>query len=505
VPGYAAKFAREGARRSLVAQPKEFRARARGAYVGEPLTIPSGDRRTHNSLVRVPTRVTATVPEGDLDLDTRLDRLQHAACRYFLHEVDPDTGLVRDTSDERAPATIAGSGFALTTYAVAAARGYLSRDDAALRARRALGFLWDAPQGEGRGATGTHGFFYHFLDMRSGRRVGKCEVSTIDSTILFAGALTAAAYFDRDTSVEQDIRSTANALYRRADWEWSLDGGCKVSLGWRPGRGFLRYHWGGYSEALMLYVLALGSPSYPVPESCYHEWTSGYRWIRLYGHELLYAGPLFIHQLSHGWIDFRGIRDAYMRGRDSDYFENSRRATYVHREYARRNPRNFAGYRADCWGISAGDGPGPAVREVDGVRRRFWHYRARGVPNGPDDGTLSPWAMMASLPFAPEIVGPSIEALQMRHPELEREYGFACSFNPTFPASSAGSGAWVSPVHYAIDQGPAVLMLENFRSGLVWRLTRGCSYVRTGLRRAGFSGGWLDEPTAEVVPGARTS
>ena len=424
--------------------------------------------------------------------DGWLDTLERSASAYFRNESDAETGLVRDTNGPDAPATIAGSGFALCSHVVAAERGYVARDDAAERARRALRFLCDAPQGETADAIGSHGFFYHFLDMRSGRRVGRCEVSTIDSTILFAGALTAAAYFDRETSTEREIRSTADALYRRADWAWALHGGPIVSLGWRPRQGFLRYRWGGYTEALLLYILGLGSPSHPLPPTSYFEWMNGYRWITLYGYEMLYAGPLFIHQLSHGWIDFRGIQDAYMRSRGIDYFENSRRATYAQREYAARNPRGFLGYDGDCWGITASDGPGPATRMVDGVRRRFWHYRARGVPNGPDDGTLSPWAAVASLPFAPEIVIPSVRAVQQRYPELERDYGFAGSFNPTFPSATGGPAGWVSPVHYAINQGPVVLMIENFRSELIWRLMRHCPYVATGLRRAGFEGGWLD-------------
>jgi hypothetical protein len=428
-----------------------------------------------------------------VDLDGWLDELEQSAARYFRHEVDPRTGLVRDTSQANTPATIAGSGFALTSCAIAAERGYLSRDDAAERVRRSLRFLLEAPQGDGANAIGTHGFFYHFLDTTSGRRVWNCEVSTIDSAILFAGALAAAAYFDRETTAERDIRISAEALYRRADWNWALNGGPTVSLGWRPRRGFLPYRWAGYSEALLLYVLGLGSPTHPLPESSYVEWTRGYRWKRLYGYELLHAGPLFIHQLSHSWIDFRGIRDAYMRDHDSDYFENSRRATYVQREYAIRNPKRFIGYDANGWGITASDGPGPATREVGGVRRRFWHYRARGVPNGPDDGTLSPWAMLASLPFAPEIVVPSIEAVRTGRPELERGYGFACSFNSTFTECGHDSSGWVSPVHYAINQGPVVLMIENFRSGLVWRLMRRCSAIIDGLRRAGFVGGWLDD------------
>jgi hypothetical protein len=417
-------------------------------------------------------------------VDDWLDGLEASASSYFLHEVDAETGLVRDKSDPRAPASIAGSGFALTCYAIAAERGYTSREAAAERTRTALRFLYDAPQGEGDDAIGAHGFFYHFLDMRTGRRVWDSELSTIDSSIFFAGALAAAQYFDRDNAIEAEIRATADALYRRADWMWALDDGPLVSLGWHPDKGFLRYRWSGYSEALLLYLLGLGSPSHPLPSSTYRCWCDGYKWKSLYGHDFVYAGPLFIHQLSHCWVDFRGIRDAYMRERDIDYFENSRRATYVQRAYAAKNPRGFTEYDADCWGVSASDGPGPAMRKVKGRLRRFWNYHARGVPYGPDDGTLSPWALLASLPFAPEIVLPSVRAIAARHPDLARTYGFAASFNPTFHS-------WISPYHFAINQGPVVAMIENYRSDLVWRLMRNCSYILSGLHRAGFRDGWL--------------
>ena len=223
-----------------------------------------------------------------------------------------------------------------------------------------------------------------------------------------AGALTAGEYFNRDTPAERSIRDLTDRLVHRADWLWSIDGGSTVSHGWRPESGFLRSRWQGYSEALILYVLGLGSPTRPLPAESFRAWTTSYRWRALYGHELLYAGPLFIHQLSHCWIDFRGIRDAYMRDRGIDYFENSRRATYVQRAYATRNPKKWTGYSATNWGITASDGPGPASRAFHGSRRRFYGYHARGVPFGPDDGTLSPCAVVASLPFAPEIVLPCI-------------------------------------------------------------------------------------------------
>jgi hypothetical protein len=340
--------------------------------------------------------------------------------------------------------------------------------------------------------------------MESGHRSWQSELSTIDTTFLLAGALTAGLYFDGADEVEGEIRELADALYRRADWQWALADGRAVSHGWNPETGFLELRWTGYNEALLLYVLALGSPTYPIPSSSYRAWTETYRWKKLYDLEFLFAAPLFAHQLSHVWIDFRGIPDDYMRGKGIDYFENTRRATLVQQRYAIRNPRGFEGYGEFIWGISASDGPGPAVRKVGGKTRRFWDYRARGVPWGPDDGTLTPWAVVASLPFEPELVVRTLEEIDREYPEMNSELGYKCSFNPTFrdrSSSSKGSG-WIAVGHYGIDQGPVVLMIENYRSGMIWNLMRRCPYVVRGLGRAGFRGGWLTEAEA-VTPPAR--
>ena len=189
-----------------------------------------------------------------------------------------------------------------------------------------------------------------------------------------------------------------------------------------------------------------------------------------------------------------------MRARGIDYFENSRRATLVQREYAIRNPRGFAGYGADTWGITASDGPGPAERTLNHVTRRFWSYRARGVPYGPDDGTLSPWAVVASLPFAPELVIPALVHLERAHPDVTAPLGYKCSYNPAFNQQVDRAPGWVSSEHYAIDQGPVVLMIENHRSELVWRLMKSCPYIVDGLRAAGFTGGWLAAETSSRDP-----
>jgi hypothetical protein len=189
------------------------------------------------------------------------------------------------------------------------------------------------------------------------------------------------------------------------------------------------------------------------------------------------------------WIDFREIQDEYMRRKGIDYFENSRRATYVQQQYAIHNPEGFKGYGEFIWGLTASDGPGPAFEESDDKMRQFYDYINRGIPDGPDDGTLAPWAVIASLPFAPEIVLPSIRYFDDTFPEMISKYGFKCSFNPTFSGTS-GKG-WISKGYYGLDQGPIVLMIENYRSEFIWRLMRSCPYIVSGLRRAGFSGGWL--------------
>ena len=422
--------------------------------------------------------------------DEDLAHLERDTFKYFADEVNPENGLVRDSTRRGSSSSIAAVGFALTAYPIAVERKYLARTEAVKRTLTTLRFFHDAPQGKQRDATGYKGFYYHFLDMETGRRANKCEISTIDTTYLLAGALAAACYFNSDTKAERELRELADALYKRADWHWAQNGALTVSHGWRPERGFIRYRWTGYSEALILYILGLASPTFPLPAESYKAWTRTYKWKKLYGHEFVYAGPMFIHHLSHMWIDFRGIQDDYMRGKAMDYFENSRRAIYAQQAYAMRNPKKFAGYGRFSWGITASDGPGPAERRVNGRRVRFFDYKARSIPYGPDDGTLAPWAVAASLPFAPEIVLPSLFLLNEDYPEITSEYGFKCSYNPTF--TSEGRNGWISKGYYGLDQGPIIMMIENYRTEFIWRLMRRCPFIVTGLRRAGFSGGWLN-------------
>src|SRR4026209_1461871 len=423
--------------------------------------------------------------------DRDLGLLQLSTVLYYLRETNPDNGLVRDKTDQTAPVSIAAVGMALAPVPIVVGRGVMYREFAAKGALKRLRFLLACPQGPEPDAPGYRGFFYHFIDIETGRRVWQCEVSTIDSAFLFAGALTAATYFDRDTPDEIEIRALADELYRRADWNWARNDGPSLTHGWRPETGFIPHRYHGYDEGLLLYILGLGSPTHPLPTESYHAYCSTYQWKKIYDRELLYSGPLFTHQLSHMWIDFRGIRDDFMRVHDSDYFQNSRQATFVQQEYAIQNPMNFVGYGEYCWGFTACDGPGWAKRSVNGVEREFFDYIARGAPFGPDDGTVAPWVVIASLPFAPVIVIPTIRHFADMDLGMTRKYGFKPSFNQSFAKPESPTGWWVTPYHFGIDQGPVVLMIENYRTGLMWDLMRRCPAIVTGLRRGGFRGGWL--------------
>ncbi len=425
-----------------------------------------------------------------LDDEAFLDQLQRAAFDYFVQAVNESNGLVADTSRENSPVSIAVVGFALSSYTVGVERGWMSREDAVARTLAALRFFRDSEQSESPTATGYKGFYYHFLDFHSGLRVWQSELSMIDTALLIAGMLTAAMYFTADTPDETELRALADSLYRRVDWCWSQDDSATIRQGWKPECGFLHYGWEGYSEAIVLYVLGMGSPTHPIKGDCYTAWTATYQWENLYGYDYLYAGPLFVHQFSHAWIDLRGIRDCFMRQKNSDYFQTSRHAVFIQRKYTQINPREFVGYDQNCWGLSAGDGPSDEMADVENENRRLFGYAARGVPYGPDDGTLSAPAVLASLPFAPGEVLTAMRNILLRFPQTLVDGRLASGFNPSV---GIGDAPWVSTGHYGLDQGVVVMMLENHRSDQIWRLMQGCSYIRDGLRCAGFDGGWLQQ------------
>jgi hypothetical protein len=432
-----------------------------------------------------------------------LDTLSERSFRYFWELSDTLTGLTPDRAPTPSFVSVGAVGFALTAYPIGAERGWITRAQAAERARRTLRFFWEAPQDSSARATGYHGFFYHFLEPKTGRRFEKVELSTMDTALLMAGALFCESYFDRDDPREAEVRALAEKLYGRVDWRWMQPRPPVIALAWSPERGFERYDWRGYNEALILHVLALGSPTHPVDPAVWKAWLQGYRWDSFQGQAYVGFAPMFGHQYSHVWIDFRGLQDAYMRDKGIDYFENSRRATLAQRAYAVANPGGFRGYGVDLWGLSACDGPLDATLEVGGRSRTFRTYAARGASFTEivDDGTIAPTALGGSIPFAPRFTVEALMAIRRTYgPSAFSTYGFVDALNPTLDRAMktqhghvvAGVG-WFDTDYLGIDEGPIVAMIENHRSELVWRVMRTNPHLVRGLRRAGFAGGWLDE------------
>ena len=439
-----------------------------------------------------------------------LDTVSRRTFDFFWETTNARNGLTPDRWPTHSFSSIAAVGFALTAYPIGVERGWVSRDAARERVLTTLRFFWTAPQGDAAsGMTGNHGFFYHFLDIDSGLRFGRVELSTIDTALLLAGILACRDYFDRGDAGESELRALADSIYARVDWQWARDNNVVVTMGWRPQpapdeneRGFIKSTWVGYDEAMILYVLALGSPTHAVDPAAWTEWTRTYRWDQFQGQDYVQFAPLFGYQYSHLWIDFRGIQDDYMRQRGIDYFENSRRATLAHRAYAMANPSAWRGYDANTWGLTASDGPLDSTFSVDGRARTFHTYWARGVAKTEmnDDGTLAPTAAGGSVPFAPEIAIPALVNMRRAYGEpLFGRYGFVDAFNPTLRYGSIpvrqgrildGVG-WFDTDYLGIDQGPILEMIENWRSGFVWNLMKKDPAIVRGLCRAGFSGGWL--------------
>lgn len=429
--------------------------------------------------------------------DPFLDTVQQRTIRWFLDVTPKENGLTPDRwPTDWSPASIAAIGFSLTTYPVAVERRMITRKEAVERTLNTLRYFWSLPQNSDKTKTaGYRGLFYHFLKMKDGLREWNCELSTIDTGLLMSGVLFAQAYFDKNTPAEREIRVLADSLYRRVDWKWMMDGRKGITMGWKPEEGYHGWIWHGYNEAMILYILALGSPTHPVPETVWDAWTETYKWETYYGQEHLNFMPLFGHQYSHVWLDFRGIKDAYMRNKGIDYFENSRRATYVHREYAKQNPNKWTDYSDSIWGMTACDGPKDTIFEVNGIKRDFRSYSARGTGADEhlDDGTLAPTAVGGSVPFAPEITIHALKAMKNKYGEkLWTKYGFFDAFNPTYITPKTPNG-WFDHDYLGIDQGPIALMIENHRNGFIWEVMKKNPYIVKGLQRAGFTGGWLDK------------
>ncbi len=390
----------------------------------------------------------------------------------------------------------------MTAYPIGVEHGWITRAQAADRTLATLRFFWTAPQDSaGPNTTGYRGFFYHFLDMQTGRRFQQVELSTIDTSLLLGGILFAQSYYDGSDTTEKQIRALADSIYFRVDWQWAEARPPAVSMGWHPESGFITADWIGYNEGMILNILALGSPTHPADSAAWSKWVSGYQWAAYHGQSFVQFAPLFGHEYSHVWIDFRGIRDSYMAGKGIDYFENSRRAALSQRAYATANPQGYAGYSASIWGLTACDGPANKTLTIGGRSRQFHTYMARGASSleEPDDGTIAPTAAGGAVPFAPEIAIPALMEMRKTYGvKLFGTYGFLDAFNPTFTATGQQETGTVDPQlgwfdidYLGIDQGPILAMIENYRTGLVWRVMRTNPHIIRGLQRAGFAGGWL--------------
>jgi len=276
-----------------------------------------------------------------------LDSIQYSAFRLFWYEANPSNGLIKDRNTPGSPCSIASLGFGLSAICIGIDHGWVSRDDGKARVLTALQTFWNGPQGSGAsGFIGYQGLYYHFLDMSTGLRTWTSELSTIDTALLFAGIIDCKQYFTGGDATETQIRTLADQIYGRADWAFMQNGNPGIMMGWNPENGFNNFgQWIGYNEAMILYLLAIGSPTHPVLGSSWNTWTSGYVWrTGLYGQDYLIFPPLFGHQYSHCWVDFKVVNDAYMTGKGITYFENSRRATYAQRAYCIANPLHWTGY-----------------------------------------------------------------------------------------------------------------------------------------------------------------
>jgi hypothetical protein len=428
--------------------------------------LTSGYDESSNSIV-----VSAT-PHAFANDAEFLEYLQQTTFDFFWYEANPANGLIRDRSQPNSAVSVASVGFGLTGIGIAIDRGWITRDQGRQRVLTTLRTFRDGPQGAGvTGTIGYKGWFYHMLGLNSATRDGTSELSSIDTGLLLAGILYVKEYFDADQPAENEIRSAAAAIFNRVDWQWMANGGNSLSMGWMPESGFLSWRWSGYNEAMVLYVMGLGAATNPLSPTHWSSWTSGYSWRTNYGYAYVEFPPLFGHQYSHCWIDFRHVADGYMNGRGISYFENSRRATLAQRAYCIANPGGFAGYGSNVWGLTACDGPGWGS---------YAGYTARGAPPAvSDDGTIAPTAVGGSLPFAPEVCLPALRHLydQFRT-NIWTGYGFRDAFNLT-------ANWWDSDV-IGIDQGTILLMGENYRSQNVWRRFMRSPEIQRGLQAAGF-------------------
>ena len=418
------------------------------------------------------TALGAPRPARALTTPALLDTLQHTGFNYFWNEANASNGLIKDRSTSTSPCSIASVGFGLSAICIASDHGWITRTQARSRVLTTLQTFWNGPQGPAiSGTIGYRGLYYHWLDMSTATRTWDSELSTIDTALLFAGIIDARQYFDQNNGTENQIRALADSITWRADWEFMRNLNAGILMGWKPDTGFTGYgQWIGYNEAMIMYLLALGSPTHPVPVSCWDTWTSGYNWSTQYGYTFVIFPPLFGHQYSHCWIDFRNRWDAYMRKPEHriTYFENSQRATLAQRAYCIANPLHRTGYSATLWGLTASDDP--------------FGYSAHGAPPAQNDnGTITPTAAASSIAFQPNEVIPTLHNFYNTYPALFGTYGFKDAFNLD------RNPDWYDTDFLGIDQGPIVIMIENYRTEKVWNRFMQNPDIKRGLQQAGFT------------------
>ena len=442
--------------------------------------------------------------QKDVAVPYSVEELQKRTFNYFWELADSTNYQIPDRYPTLTFSSIAATGFGLSAYIVGAEKKYVTREAAADRTLKTLQVLWNLQQGtETSGVSGFKGFFYHFLTLDKATRFKDVELSSIDTGLLMAGILSAMSYFDKNNETEKMIRQTADALYRRVEWDWMMNGNETMSMGYHPQgtpgaspkHGFIPAQWKGYNEAMVLVIMAMGSPTHPIDSTAWTTWCSTYPWDSFQGQENVQFDPLFGHQYSHVWIDFRGIQDPYMKAKGIDYFENSRRATISNRNYCIANPLGAKGYGEWCWGLTACDGPASTKMNVDGKQWTFYDYRARGAASiqTVDDGTIAPTAAGGSYPFEPALCDSTLQYMwNTYYQDLVGEYGFKDAFNLTYVTDETPNG-WFDVDYLGIDQGPILLMIENHQSELIWNVMKKNPYIVAGLKKAGFKGGWLSE------------
>ena len=416
-----------------------------------------------------------------------LDTLQYKSFLFFMNEINPENGLVKDRTTEESASSIAAVGWAFPVWAIGAEHNWITREKAAGLTLNLVRFLFYSEQSTAPDATGYQGFYYHFLNMKTGKREWNSELSTIDTAWLLAGIRFAIQYYCRNDDVEKEIRELGDKLTYRVQWDSTIIPESKhkghkglISMGFQPGEGWGDYGYFGYTEALYMYILASGT-TLSNPVNVYDNWLAGYDWEEPYkGYAHVTFPPLFGHQYSHMFIDFRGLADKYMRDKGIDYFENSRRAAYCNWKYCIQNPEGWKGYDSITWGISACDGPGDF--KING--KEFHGYAGRGA-SGPghtiaDDGTITPTAAGGSIPFAPEICIPALKNMYDEYGKegLWGKYGLKDAFNPTVD--------WIDKDYLGLDEGPIIIMIENYKTGLIWKYSMKDPAIKKGLERLGF-------------------